>query len=116
MIRKFIVGISLSLTICSAMIIASVGEVDNWWVLVKPWFTVFVISAVVGIISYNLTEIRRYTYPTLVCVLAWANEHHLARSNFAKQSNFIYRKHNRSYSKLYEITQYLYDRVMLAEV
>jgi len=116
MIRKIIVGISAAVSVYSALVITSVGEVDNWWALVQPWFITFCIASAVGVIAYNIVEIRRYTYPLFICFLAWSNEHKIITTNFAKQSNYIYHKHNRSYGKLYEITQYLYDHVMFAEV
>lgn len=116
MIKKIIFGITAAISVFSTMVIVGIGEVDNWWELSKPWFIVFLISSAIGVISYNITEIRRYTYPAFVCLLAWLNEHKLLSTNFARQSNYIYRKNNRSYSRLFEITQYLYDRVMFADI
>ncbi len=116
MLRKSITGTTIALAFFSAMMVASVAEVDNWFNISLPWLITFFVSVTVGALVNNMEFIRRYTYPAFVCLLAWANEHNLIKSNFAKQSNYIYRKHNRSYSKLYEITQYLYDNVMFAEV
>ena len=116
MIKKIVTGISLAVSLFSALAVASIREVPNWWQLVTPWVIVFTISLITGLVANNIEIIRRYTYPAFVCFLAWLNEHKMIHTNFAKQSNYIYHKHNRSYSKLYEITQYLYDRVMFAEV
>lgn len=116
MLKNIITGLTAALSVFSAIVVASVSEVDNWFAISLPWVIVFFVSVSVGIIVNNLEFIRRYTYPAFVCLLAWANEHNIIKSNFAKQSNYIYRKHNKSYGKLYEVTQYLYDRVMFSEV
>lgn len=115
MIKKIITGISFATAFFAAIIVSSVGEVDNWWQISKPWVWVFIISSLVGVITYNITEIRRYTYPSLVCILAWMYEHKLIATNFSYRSHIIYRKYN-SYARLFQTTQNLYDAVMFAEV
>ena len=116
MFKNIISGISLAITLFSAVAVASIKDTSNWWELVMPWVITCLIASVVGIVINNLEFIQGYTYPTFVCLLAWMYEHNLCKTNFAKQSNYIYRKHNRSYRKLYEVTQYLYDRVMYSEI
>lgn len=116
MLKKIIISICVALSMFSAMVISSIGEVDNWMQLSTPWLVVFFLFVSIGIMTSNLDFIRRYTYPAYVCALAWANEHNLIHSNIAQKSNYIYHKHNKSYAKLYDITQYLYDSVMFAEV
>lgn len=115
MIKKIITGISFAVAFFAALVVSSVGEVDNWWQISKPWVAVFFIFATVGVVAYNITEIRRYTYPSLVCLLAWMYEHKLIANNFSYRSHVIYRKYN-SYGKLFKTTQNLYDAVMFAEV
>lgn len=113
MFKKIANGIMLAISVASAVIISAVAEVPNWWELTKPWVFLFFGSIVFTWVINNGDLIRRYTYPTRVCVLAWAYGHKILRTELGRQSYSIYRKHKNSYSKLFEVTQCLYDMVAL---
>ena len=114
MFKKILTGVSVITSIVSALVVAGIPDVVNWWELTKPWVIVFFTSTLFGLIINNLDLIRRYTYPAFICFLAWTYEHRLIRGKLPYQSNVILNKHKKSYRKLFEVTQYLYDTVMVA--
>ncbi len=113
--KNILSGITFIFAMISATVITMVGEVENWWELTRPWVAVFVISVIAFMVIHNIDEIRRYTYPTFVVFLAWAYEHKLIANKMSYHSNIMLKKH-KSYSKLYSITQNLYDQLMFVEV
>lgn len=116
MFKKIVSTISILIATISAIVVAAVPETANWWDLARPWTILFFSSVLFTMIVVNSELIRRYTYPSFICVLAWAYSHKLIKDDFAKHSYTIYVKNHKSYAKLFEVTQYLYDRVMVAEV
>ena len=113
MFKKFATGIMVSISIASAIIISSIADVPNWWAITKPWLILFFASILFTLIINNSDLIRRYTYPTRVCILAWAYGHKILHTELGRQSYSIYKKHKNSYAKLFEVTQCLYDMVAL---
>ena len=113
MFKRIATSIMIVISLLSAIIVASVAEIPNWWAVTKPWVVLFFSSIIFTLIINNGDLIRRYSYPVRVCVLAWAYEHNVLKTNLGKQSYVVYTKHNKSYAKLYEVTQCLYDMVML---
>ena len=113
MFKKIITGIAVIISIISAIVVAGIPDVVNWWELTKPWVVSFFTSILFALIVNNGDLIRRYTYPTYVCILAWAYGHKLLNTKLGKQSHIVYTKNNKSYSKLFEVTQCLYDMVVL---
>lgn len=116
MLKRFVISMSIIVSTVSAVAIASVGEVDNWWQISSSWLVLFIVATSVGIITGNISEIRRYTYPAIICITAWAYEHNILVTKFARNSNIIFNKHNKDYHKLFQVVQDLYDAVMFVDV
>ena len=113
MFKKIVTGIMIIISIVSAIIIAGISDVPNWWELSEPWVILFFSSILFTLIVNNGDLIRRYTYPARVCFLAWAYGHKIFRTELGKQSYSVYKKHQNSYAELFEVTQCLYDMVAL---
>lgn len=113
---KLLSNISFILSTVCAVMVASVSEVPNWWDITKPWAIAFFVFVAIYIVSNNIDEIRRYTYPVLVCILAWGYNHKIIYGKFAKMSYIMYQKYNSNYYKLYTKIQNLYDKVVFTEV
>jgi len=104
-ITYILVGISLT----SILLASGIKEVANWWDIAKPFFAVWFIALVIALLIANINQIRRVTYPTLVCVSSWLYKHRFLTTKFTQNTYRLYKWKNKSYSDLYDYVQDLFD-------
>lgn len=109
MIRKISMVVLYSTSILSGFAAASVRDSADWWELTKPFLLVWVISTFLALTVTYINQIRRITYPLLVCVSAWAYKHRIIMTRFTRNTHRVYKMKNRSYKELFEYTQYMFD-------
>lgn len=116
MIKNILSYITFIASMFCAVMVVSVSETADWWQVSRYWMFAFALFATAFVTIHNVDEIRRYTYPAYVCLLAWAYQHKLICGKLSHHSSIMYEKYNSSYSKLYENIQDLYDKVVFSEV
>ena len=107
--KKVIASIFYIGAIFSAIIAAGVPNVSNWWELSKPYYIIFVISLIIATSLTFTNQIRRVSYPILVCISAWAYKHKVLMTRFTRSTYRVYKVVHSSYSELYDYTQALFD-------
>lgn len=70
-----------------------------------------VISFAIALTLTYLDNIRRITYPAMVCLCAWIYKHRIAMTKFTRNSFRLYKLNKHSYSQLYDYIQDLFDLV-----
>ena len=113
MVRKILFGISCTTSIVSGLAVSAIRDSANWWEFTKPYFIVWVISTILAVILYNINYIRRITYPTVVCISAWAYKHKIIKTKFTQSTYRVYKWKNRSYKQLFGFTQDLFDAMYM---
>jgi len=107
--KKFIAGGFYLISIFSAIMVAGVPNVANWWDLSIPYYLAFFISLIIGTCLTFTNQIRRVTYPILVCMSAWAYKHKIVMTKFTRNTYRVYQATHSSYGKLFDYTQALFD-------
>lgn len=108
-IKRIITYVLVGISFTSIMLATGIKDVTNWWDIAKPFFIVWGITLVVALLIANINQIRRVTYPALVCVSSWAYEHRFVTTQFTHNTYKLYKWKNKSYSALYDYVQDLFD-------
>ena len=108
-IKKIITYMLVAISFTSIMLATGIKDVTNWWDIAKPLFVVWLITLMIALLIANINQIRRVTYPTLVCVSSWAYKHGLVTTKFTQNTYRLYKWKNKSYSDLYDYVQDLFD-------
>ena len=110
-----IISVVLGIISCGALFLATaVKDTADCLTYELPLTMVALVAAVIAVILYKWTAIRRVTYPALICVWAWLYEHKLAKSEFSRHTYKVYVFFGRSYSKLYDTVQDAFDQYLEA--
>jgi len=111
-VKRAVIGILYAVAFASAIFACGTDNVStNWWGIVKPLFITFIISITLATILHYSNEIRRITYPTLVCISAWAYQKKIILTKFARNANRLYKMNHCSFGRLFEYVQVLFDEV-----
>lgn len=109
MIRKVIIYILYGVSITSILLASGAPQVANWWDIARPYFVVWFIATIVALGLSYIDQIRRVTYPAIVCFSAWAYNHKIILTKFTKNTYRVYKLQDKSYRKLFTYTQDLFD-------
>lgn len=109
MIKKIALIILYSTSVLSGFAAASVKDSVDWWQVTKPFLAVWIISTFLALTLTYINQIRRITYPVLVCVCAWAYKHKIIMTRFTRSSHRVFKMQHYSYKRLFEYTQDMFD-------
>lgn len=99
----------------AAFILASgIRDVANWLDIARPYFAVGSVTLAIALVISNIDNIRRFTYPSVVCLWAWLYEHKIWKTSFSKDTYLVYKSFGKSYSNLYYSVQDAFDRYLIA--
>jgi len=107
--KKIITCILLGISLTSAYLASGIPDVANWLDIAKPFFIISMATLLVALTLIYLNDIRRITYPGLVCVSSWLYKHKIIKTEFTKNTYLLYRWKNKSYRNLFEYVQNLFD-------
>lgn len=111
-VKRAIIGILYTVAFASAILACGTDNLStNWWIVVRPLFVIFLISTALATILTYSNEIRRITYPGLVCISAWAYQKRLLMTKFARNANRLYKMNHYSFERLFDFVQVLFDEV-----
>jgi len=113
MIRRIIFTVSCITAIVSGLAISAIRDSANWWEITKPFLAVWIISTILALTIYNINNIRRVTYPILVCISAWAYQHKIVVTKFTQSTYRVFKWKNKSYKQLFGYTQDLFDAMYM---
>lgn len=82
----------------------------NWILAAKPYLIIWAITLVISVVLYNWENVRRVTYPAIICVWAYLYEHQILTSEFAEHTYRVYSYFGKSYKRLYLKVQGAFDR------
>lgn len=108
-LKSIITYILVGVSLVSILLATGIKETSNWWNIARPFFAVWFITLVIALFITNINQIRRVTYPTLVCISSWAYKHKILITKFTKNTYKLYKWQNSSYSNLYDYVQDLFD-------
>lgn len=108
-LKKLISYILYAVSTTSIVLASGIHQVKDWWEIARPFFAVWFICLIVALTISHIETIRRYTYPTLVCVCAWSFKHKILMTKFTRNTYKLYKYKNRSYSELFDYVQDLFD-------
>lgn len=111
--KKIILYLLYTISFASVLIASGIKEVKEWWDIARPFFAVWFICLVIALTISHITLIRRYTYPILVCISAWAYKHKIVMTRFTRNTHRVYKMNNSSYRKLFAYTQYMFDKYLI---
>ena len=107
---KKIITYILGLVAISSIFLASgIKEVADWHNIAKPYFIVFYVCVAIALLINNWNYVRRFTYPTLVCISSWLYNHKIIRTAFTKNTYRLYKWQKKSYKNLFIYVQDLFD-------
>lgn len=109
MIRKIITYTLAIVSIACIYLASGIRDVANWREIAKPFFIIWFITLAGSLILSNINNIRRFTYPAVVCLSAWSYKHKIMMTNFTRSTYRVYKAKNSSYSDLFNYTQTLFD-------
>lgn len=115
-LRKIVTYILYGISLISILLASGIKQVANWWDIAKPYFIVWFICLVVGLVIGNINYIRRYTYPAVICLLAWLYGKKIINTKFSKSTYQVYRYYGKSYGKLFTKVKEAFDYYMISEV
>ena len=99
----------------AAFILASgIRDVANWLDLARPYFAIGSVTLAIALVISNIDNIRRFTYPSVVCLWAWLYKHKIWMTSFSKDTYLVYKKLGKSYSNLYYSVQDAFDQYIVA--
>lgn len=107
--KKIITYILLGVSLTSAYLASGIPDVKNWLDTARPFFIVSTITLIVALTLIYINDIRRITYPGLVCISSWLYKHKVIKTEFTKNTYLLYKWKNRSYKDLFEYVQNLFD-------
>ena len=107
--KKVISYILYIISLASILIASGIKDVKDWWIIAKPFFAVWFICLAVALTISNINNIRRLTYPLIICFSAWLFNHKILITKFTLNTHRVYRMNNNSYKKLFEYTQNMFD-------
>lgn len=99
----------------AAFVLASgIIGVANWLDIARPYFVVGSVALAIALVISNIDNIRRFTYPSVVCLWAWLYEHKIWKTSFSRDTYLVYKRFGKSYSNLYYSVQDAFDRYLIA--
>ena len=114
MMNKIITYTLYGVSIISVILASGTPQVANWWDIARPYFAVWFITTALALCISHVDQIRRITYPALVCLSAWAYSHKIVINKYTRSTHRVYNMQNRSYRKLFAYTQDLFDIYLAA--
>jgi hypothetical protein len=108
-IRQIVTYILSAVSFVSIYLASGIKQVANWWDIARPFFIVWLLSLTLALLISNWNFVRRITYPTIVCVSAWAYRHKILKTKFGRNTYKVYKTQGKSYRKLFDYTQVLFD-------
>ena len=103
------------LSLVAAGFASGAKEGLNWLSVAKPYMIICVVTMTIAIVLYNLDNIRRVTYPAIICAWAYLYEHKILTSDFAKHTYRVYTYFGKSYRLLYLKVQSAFDYYIQAK-
>lgn len=113
MIKRIIFAISCTTSVISGLAVSAIRDSASWWEITKPFLAVWIISTILALTIYNINNIRRVTYPTIVCISAWAYQHKIIMTKFTQSTYRVFKWKNKSYKQLFGFTQDLFDAMYM---
>lgn len=108
-IRKTISYILYAIAFTCSVLASSVKEGIDWFDHAKPFFVIWAICIVLGLVLGYLDNIRRVTYPVFTCICAWVYKHKVFMTKFTRSAYRVYKMQKSSYKRLYHYTQGMFD-------
>lgn len=110
--KKLITYILGFISIASIFLASGIKEVSGWEHTARPFFLVWFATLMIALIINNINYIRRFTYPAIICLLAWLYKHNIMHTEFSKHAYRVY-KYYKSFGKLYMAVQDAFDYYMI---
>lgn len=107
--KKIITYTLLGVSLTSVYLASGVPDVTNWLDIAKPFFIVGLSTLIAALTLIYINDIRRVTYPGLVCISSWLYKHKIIKTEFTKNTYRLYKWKNKSYKDLFEYVQGLFD-------
>ena len=107
--KKIITYILGIIAVASIFLASGIRQVANWHEIAKPYFMVFYVCVAVALLINNWNYVRRFTYPTLVCISSWMYKHNLLKTTFTYNTYKLYKWQKKSYKNLFIYVQDLFD-------
>lgn len=109
MLKKIISYILYGVSLAAILLASGTPQVANWWEIARPYFVVWFLATAIALCITYVDQIRRITYPLVVCISAWAYKHKILVTKFTRNTHRVYKLQNNSYRKLFMYTQDLFD-------
>lgn len=109
MLKKTITSVLYIISFTSVIIASGIKDANNWWNTARPYFIVWFVATVLAVCFSHFDQIRRVTYPALVCVSAWAYNHKIIKTKFTRNTHRVYKMNHSSYKNLFNYTQDIFD-------
>lgn len=93
----------------SAVLGSQVKETTDWLIYAKPYIWVFIICMLISVLLVHWNQVRRVTYPAVICIWAWLYEHRILNSEFSRDTYRVYKHLGKSYSRLFNSVQTAFD-------
>lgn len=112
-INKIVSYILYAVSLTAIFLASGIKQVINWWDIAKPFFLVWLVCLLAGLIIGNVDYIRRYSYPAIICTFAWLHKHKILKTKFSSHTYRVYKYYGKSYKKLFEVVQDAFDQYLL---
>lgn len=107
--KKVIASICYITGFSAILLLSAIDSSLNIWEVGVPYMLVAIISLLLATYLMYETEIRRVTYPALVCTCAWLHKTNLLKTKFTSNAYKVFKMQHRSYEDLYFYVQDLFD-------
>ena len=107
--KKIISGILYIVSLCSGILGSCIKDVANWWDIARPFYLIFAVTMLAALCLTYTNQIRRVSYPALVCACTWVYKHKILMIKFTRSAYMVYQANHCSYGRLFDYTQLLFD-------
>jgi len=114
--KKIITYILATVSLFSILLASGIKDIEGWEEIARPYFLVWFISLTIALIIVNINYIRRFTYPAIICLLAWLYDKKIIHTKFSKSTYRVYKYYGKSYSKLFAVVKNAFDYYIISEV
>lgn len=108
-IKKITTYILGFISLASAFIASGIKEFVGWEDTARPFFIIWFVSLIIALVLVNIDNIRRYTYPSTICIMAWLHAHKVLNTTFSKSTYTLYKQVGKSYGKLFDVVQTAFE-------
>lgn len=107
--KKIFTGICYIIGFSAIFLLSAIDSSENILKVGLPYIIIAILSLLTATFLMYMTEIRRVTYPALVCTCAWLHNTRLIKTRFTSNAYKVFKMQHRSYEDLYFYVQDLFD-------